>query len=575
MKYSNRDFSETFMLIADLMEIKGENIYKILAYRKASESIDNLPGDVNEYWRKGELNQIPGVGKAIAEKIDELLSTGQITFLEKIKAEVPPTLAELLKVPDMGPKKVALVWKQAGVTSLVELERAAREGKLRSLPGMGPKTEARILSGIEALGRRTDRLPLARAWPAAQALIRHLREVPGVITVEAAGSLRRMRSTIGDLDLLAVAEDPRPIMEAFTKHPQVLQVLGQGDVKASVEFNNRIRAQLWVQPPERFGSASVYATGSKDHNIRLRELALAKGYSLSDRGFLKEDGTEMLCATEEEVYKALEMPWIPPELREDRGEVQAALKGRLPRLLERSDLVAELHSHSTWSDGRNTIQEMAEAARERGYSILAITDHSGGLGITGGLSIESISEQRAEIDSVQQELGDSLLLLQGVEVEIRADGTLDYPDEVLERFDLVIASLHVSLRQPREQVTQRMIQTIINPNVDIIGHPTGRLIPDREGADLNMDAVLEAAAKSGVALEMSAHPLRLDLEDIYARRAAQMGIPLSLNTDAHGPEDMDLLHYGLSNARRGWIEPEQVINTWEEKRLLDWLKARS
>jgi DNA polymerase (family X) len=574
MRLSNRDVADTFELIADLMEIKGDNIYKILAYRKASESLLNLPGDINEFKRRGELNSIPGVGKAIAEKIDELLSTGKMDYLEKLKAEIPPTLAELLKVPDLGPKKVALVWKQAGVASLADLEAAAREGKLRTLPGMGQKTEARILSGIEALGRRSQRMPLARAWPAAQELMDALSKVEGVIAIEAAGSLRRMRATIGDIDLLAAAADPRPVMEAFTKHPQVLQVLGQGDVKASVEFNNRIRAQLWVQPPERFGSALVYATGSKDHNVRLREMALDRGYSLSDRGFLKEDGSEMLCATEEEVYDFFGLPWIPPELREDRGEIQAAIKGKLPKLIERGDLVSELHSHSKWSDGKNTILEMARAAASRGYRVLAVTDHSGGLGITGGLSEEQIGEQRLEIDAAQKEMGKKITLLQGIEVEIRADGSLDYPDEVLSRFDLVIASLHVSLRQPRDQVTQRMLNAVNNPNVDIIGHPTGRLIPDREGADLDMDAVLEAASKSGAALEISAHPLRLDLEDIYARRAAQMGIPLSLNTDAHSPPELDLVHFGLSNARRGWVEPEQVINTWKPERLVAWLKKR-
>jgi DNA polymerase (family X) len=575
LKRSNRDFADTFRLIADLMEIKGENIYKILAYRKAAESLENLGGDVNDFWRQGKLSDIPGVGKAIAEKIDEMQRTGKIEFLEKLQAEVPPGLAELLQVPDMGPKKAALVWKQAGVTSLVELEQAAREGRLRSLPGMGQKTESRILAGIEALGRRSQRLPLARAWPAAQELLEYLGKVPGVLKVEAAGSLRRRRVTIGDLDLLAAARDPGPLMEAFTQHPQVLQVLSQGEVKASVEFNNRIRVQLWVQPPERWGSALVYATGSKDHNVRLREMAQDRGYSLSDRGFLKEGETEeLLCASEEDVYGFFGMPWIPPEMREDRGEIQAALKGKLPRLIERKDLVAELHTHSTWSDGRNTIQQMAQAAIDRGYKILAVTDHSGGLGITGGLTIDQISEQRAEIDAVQQELGDRLRLLQGIEVEIRADGGLDYPDEVLARFDLVIASLHVSLRQPREQVTGRLLNAIRNPHVDIIGHPTGRLIPDREGADLDMDAVFDAAAKSGTALEISAHPNRLDLEDVYSRRAAGMGIPLSLNTDAHRPEEMDLIHYGLSNARRGWITPEQVINAWQPQRLLDWLKQR-
>ena len=571
---NNREISDTFATIADLLEIKGENIYKILAYRKASDSLINLGRDINDVWREGGLNGIPGVGKAIAEKIDELLSTGKLEFLEKLTAEVPASLAELLQVPDLGPKKVAMFWKQAGITNLVELEQAARAGKLRSLPGMGEKSEGRILAGIESLSRRTDRIPLARAWPAAQALLELLRKAPGVQAAEAAGSLRRMRATIGDLDLLVSASDPGPVMQAFIENPQVLKVLGQGEVKSSVEFHNSLRAQLWVQPPERFGSALVYATGSKDHNVKLREMALNRGLSLSDRGFLREDGSEILCATEEEVYDLLGLPWIPPELREDRGEIKAARLGELPRLLEQDDLTAELHSHTDWSDGRKTVREMADTARALGLKLLAITDHSGGLGITGGLSPERIIEQRDEIQTAQQELGNSIRLLQGVEVEIRADGTLDYSDEILATLDVVIASLHVSLRQPRPQVTQRLLNAIRNPHVDIIGHPTGRLLPDREGADLDMDAVLTEAARRGVALEISAHPLRMDLEDIYARRAIDMGIMLSVNTDAHGPEDFDLIRFGVANARRGWVGPQHVINTWESERIEDWLAMR-
>jgi DNA polymerase (family X) len=572
--YSNRDIAGIFKTIADLLEIKGEVIYKILAYRKAADSIVNLGRDVNEVWRSGELLSVPGVGKATAEKIDELLSTGQMAFYEKLKAEVPVSLTELLRVPDLGPKKVTMLWKKAGITSLAELEAAARLGKLRSLPGMGEKTETRIIAGIEAVARRTDRMPLAYAWPYAENLLDRLRQVPGVLNAGAAGSLRRMRATIGDLDLLVASEDPARVMDAFIRLPDVLTVTSHGEVKASVEFNNSLRAQLWVQPPERFGSALVYATGSKDHNVRLRELALSKKLSLSDRGFLQQDGAEILCAREEDVYEILGLPWIPPELREDRGEVEAALKGRLPRLIELSDLKADLHMHSNWSDGRYSIKEMAEAALERGFTIMAVTDHSGGLGITGGVSADRVLDQRKEVEAVQKELGDAILLLHGMEVEIRADGTLDYPDEVLAQLDLVIASLHVSLRQPRPQITQRMLNTINNPHVDIIGHPTGRLIPDREGADLDMDAVFAAAAEKGVCMEISAHPLRLDLEDIYARRAAELGILISINTDAHSPEDMDKIHFGIANAKRGWLEPKHVINTWESERLLSWLKSR-
>ena len=572
-RITNRELADIFQTIADLLEIKGENIYKILAYRKAADSLDNLGREAADIARQEGLTSIPGVGKAIADKIAELLDTGKLGFLEKLEQEVPASLVELLKVPDLGPKKVTLFWKQLGITNLAELEAAARQGKLRTLPGMGEKSEAKIIAGIEALARRTDRMPLGRAWPAAQELLASLRRAPGVERAEVAGSLRRMRSTIGDVDLMVSAVDPRPVMEAFIHHPDVLRIISQGDIKSSVEYTHKLRAQLWVQPPERFGTALVYATGSKDHNVRLRELALDKGLSLSDKSFLKKDGTEILCATEEEVYATLGLPWIPPEMREDRGEVAAALAGKLPRLLARSDMRADLHDHSTWSDGTLSIRQMALEAKQRGLSILAITDHSGGLGVTGGPTVEQLVDQRAEIDAVQREMGDSIRLLQGTEVEIKADGSLDYPDEVLAKLDIVVASLHVSLRQPREQVTKRLVDAIRNPNVDIIGHPTGRLIPNREGADLDMEAVLSAAQESGVALEINAHPARLDLDDIYARRAVEMGIPLTVNTDAHAASDLDLVEFGVATARRAWVGPENVINTWDYERLRAWLAA--
>ncbi len=571
---NNQELADIFTQIGDLLEIKGEVIYKILAYRKAADSLENLGQDIHDVWKAGKLTEIPGVGKAIAEKIDELLDTGKLGFYEKLKAEVPESLADLLQVPDLGPKKVALFWKELGVTNLAELENAAKDGKLRELPGMGEKSEAKVLSGLESLKRRSDRIPLGKAWPLAHSLIEYLIKAEGVQAVETAGSLRRMRVTVGDLDLLASAADSQAIMERFVKHPDVIRVVGQGETKSSVEFNHGIRAQLWVHPPSRFGTALVYATGSKDHNVRLRELALKKGLSLSEHAFSREDGSEILCANEQEVYDTLGLPWIPPELREDRGEVQAALAGKLPKLLEIGDILSELHSHTTWSDGKLDIRDMAEAAIQRGLKVLAITDHSGGLGVAGGLSAEQLAEQRQAIDAAQIELGDRIRLLQGAEVEIRADGSLDYPDDVLEKLDLVIASLHVSLRQPREKVTERLLNVMRNPHVDIIGHPTGRLIPSREGADLDMDAVLKTAAQTGVALEINAHPARLDLEDVYARRAIEMGIPLSINTDAHSAEDLDMLMFGISTARRGWVTAQAVINCLPADQLLAWLKDR-
>jgi len=571
---NNRELADTFNLIADLLEIKGEVVYKVLAYRKAADSLVNLGRDVNEVYKEGKLKDIPGVGKAIAEKISELLETGELGFLNRLSAEVPLSLAELLPVPDLGPKKIKLFWESSGITTLDELKATAEAGKLRDLPGMGAKSEAKILAGIESLERRSERTPLGQAWPFAQELLAKLRKVKGVSAVEAGGSLRRMRATVGDLDLLAAASDSEAVMKAFVEDPGVARVLGHGATKSSVEYHNGMRAQLWVHPPERFGTALQYATGSKDHNVRLRELALSKGLSLSEHALTKENGDETTCAEEEEVYQALGLPWIPPELREDRGEVQAAKAGELPKLIEVKDIRAELHCHSTWSDGKASVREMAEAAIARKLKVLAITDHSVSLGIANGLSVERLWEQRQEIKKVQEELGEDLLLLHGVEMEIKADGSLDYPDEVLVELDIVIASLHVSMRQPRQQVTERMLAAIHNPHVDIIGHPTNRLLPDREGADLDMEAVLAAAAETDTALEINANPQRLDLEDIYARRAVEMGIKLSINTDAHHPDHLDFLHFGVATARRGWVERQQVINTWTPKQLLKWLRGR-
>jgi len=571
---TNQQLAKTFQTIADLLEIKGENIYKILAYRKAADSISNLGQDVNEIWKEGKLTEVDGVGKAIAEKIDELLSTGQLGFLEKLAGEVPPSLAELLQVPDLGPKKVALFWRELGITNLTELDNAARSGKLRSVPGMGEKSEAKIIAGIEALGRRSKRVALGRAWPFAQELITYLQKVAGVEAVELGGSLRRMRSTIGDIDLLAAAKDSSGVMDAFTTRKDVARVLGKGETKASVEFTHGLQAQLWVHPPEHWGTALVYATGSKDHNVRLREYALKKGYSLSEHSLKREDGSEVFCPDEECVYKTLGLPWIAPELREDRGEVQAAISGKLPNLIELKDIQSELHSHSTWSDGKLSIREMAEAAQKHGYKILAITDHTFSLGVTQGMKLEDVREQRKEINALMEEIGDQIHILQGAEVEIKSDGSLDYPDDILAELDIVIASLHSGLRQPREKITDRLIKAMRNPHVDIIGHPTGRLFPDRDPSDLDMDTVLSTAAETGVVLEINAHPARLDLDDVHARRAIELGIKLSINTDAHSDSDMDLMHFGVSTARRAWVETENVINTWNVQNLLNWLKSR-
>ena len=574
---TNKELAQIFANIADLLEIKGEVVYKVLAYRRVANTLAEYTPELADVAKApGKLPKIPGVGEAIAQKLEELLATGKLEFYEKLKQEVPTGVAEMLKITDVGPKHAALFWKELGLTTVAELEAAARAGKLRDLPGMGEKSESKIIAGIEMRKRTSNRVPLGLAWPIVQDMLRFLRGLPGVEMAEAAGSLRRMRSTIGDLDFLAGADPARAeaIMQAFVRHPKVARVLVSGATKTSVELSGGLQADLRVLAPQRFGTALQYFTGSKEHNVRLRELALSKGFSLSEYALTRKNGQEILCATEAEVYKTLGLPFIPPELRENRGEFESAAQGRLPRLAEVRDLQSELHAHSTWSDGALSVADMAQAARSHGLKCLAITDHSQSLGVTHGLTPTRLRAQRQEIERVQAEMGQGFSLLHGAEVEIRADGQLDFTDDVLSDLDIVIAALHVSLRQERETVTARLVEAIRNRHVDIIAHPTGRLLPDREGADLDMEAVLKAAAESGVALEINAHPARLDLEDVYARRALELGCLLAINTDAHRAEDFGATFFGIGIARRAWAPAEAVINTWPVEKLLQWLDER-
>ena len=571
----NREVAGMFETIGDLLEIQGESVFKVLAYRRAAESIRGLGRDLHDVWQDKQLREIPGVGEAIAGKIDELFSTGRMTFYDRLTSEVPLSLTEVLRVGDVGPKKAARFWKELGITTRDELEAAARAGRLRELPGMGARSEARILESIDALKQRqTDRLSIGIALPVAEALIARLREVDGVAAAETAGSLRRWRETVGDIDLLVGARRPEAVMRAFVGFPEVKRVRGQGETKASVELANGMAVQVWVHPPDRFGTALQYATGSQAHNVRLRELALDRGLSLSEHAFKRKDGGEILCADEDRVYATLGLPWIPPELREDRGEVQAAQSNRLPRLVSLEDIVGELHAHTDWSDGEATLEEMAEAAAASGLKYLVISDHSKSLGVANGLTAERLREQRKEIDRLQKRLGNRLRLFQGIEVEILADGSLDFPDRVLSGLDVVTASVHSSLRQRRDQVTARMLKAIRSPHVDVIGHPTGRMIGTRDAADLDMESILQAAADAGVALEINSHPERLDLNEAHARRAAELGCLLAINTDAHRPEHLALRRYGVGTARRGWVHPDQVVNTWPVDKLSRWIAGR-
>lgn len=568
MTLSNHDIVLVFQQIADSMEILGEDRFRILAYRRASEAIASLPQPLAEYRANKTLEGVPGIGKTIAEKIGVLLDTGTLPLHERLKGQVPPGLLDLLRVQDIGPRTAKRLHDELGITSLEELRVAVEAGRLRGLKGFGAKTEQRIREGLAALAQREQRTLMAHALDAAEALMTALRAaLPALVQVSYAGSLRRARPTIGDLDLLAAAADTGPVVRAFTALPLVARIIAAGDTKASVVLHSGMQADLLVVPPTQWGSALQHFTGSQAHNIRFRELALERGLSFSEWGFRRTDGSDGLitCADEREVYATLDLPWIPPELREDRGEFAAARTGTLPRLVDLAEIRGDLHMHSTWSDGRASIAAMAEAARARGYSYIAITDHSAYLGVTGGVDAARLREQAAEIAQVNAayaDRGETFRVLHSVEVDILPDGTLALPDDALAALDLVVASLHVSLRQPREQITARLLRAIANPHVDIIGHPTGRILERRDGADLDMEAVIQAAVASGTLLEINSGPERLDLDAQYVRRALELGANIVINSDAHHPDDLAWLRYGVLTARRGWATADRVANTW-------------
>ena len=569
---NNRELADVLNRIGDILDIKGEVVYKGLAYRRAAENILNLGRDINEVHREGKLNEIPGVGQALTEKIGELLATGRLRYLEDLEEQIPAGVVELLAIPEVGPKTAKLLWEKLGIASMAEAEQAARSGKLRELPGLGVKSEAKILAGIEAFYRRSDRLSLGTAWPVAQELLDLLRRQASILRADAAGSLRRMQPTIGDIDLLVAANDGEAVFDSFVRLAQVETVDLRGPTKCSVHLHNGLQVDLRVLPPERYGSLLQYFTGSKQHNVDLREFALRQGLSLSEYGF-NRGSDEILCAEEEDVYRTLGLPWMPPEIREARGEIKAALEGRLPDLIRQGDVLGDLHAHTDWSDGAASVEEMAEAAQGKGYQYLVISDHSQGLGVANGLTPKRLAEQRELIDRLNRRY-DRLRLLQGAEVEIKADGTLDFPDEILARLDVVLASLHSGLRQDRRQVTERLLRAMRNPHVDIIGHPMGRLLNQREGADLDMSQVLAVAAETGTVLEVNSSPFRLDLDDVHIRRAVELGVRLAINSDAHNPGGLDMVIYGVATARRGWAEAKDVINTLPLATMLKSLKGQ-
>lgn len=575
---SNREIADIFLGIADRMEILGEDRFRALAYRRAGEAIADLPLPLADYRARGMLETIPGIGKTIAEKIGIILDTGSLPLAERLRAEVPDGVLDLLRVPDLGPSRVGRLFRELGVAGLEDLRQAVESGKLRNVKGFGPKSEARIRQGLAALAAGGPTVLLWDALIAAEEVIAELHALlPNLPRPVYAGSLRRACPTVDRLDLLAAAEDPTAVIGAFVTLPQAARVLAQGETSASVMLHKGLRADLLVVQPARWGSMLQWLTGSQQHTLHLQRLAQERGCRYTEQGFVRPDGTLIECAAEEQVYAALGLPYIPPELREDGGEIEAAINGRLPMLIKPEELVADLHMHTRWSDGRMSIAEMAAAAEARGLHYIAITDHSAYLGVTGGLDAVRLRDQAAEVAAVNaayERRGSPFRVLHGIEVDITPDGHLALPDEALAQLDLVIASIHLSLRQPREQITARLLRAIANPHVDIIAHPTGRILNRRPAADLDMEAVLQAAAEHGVIMEINSGPDRLDLDAQYVRRALELGVDLAINSDAHHADELAWTRLGTLTARRGWAPAARIVNTWPLERLRARLRAR-
>jgi len=579
LSLSNREIADVFERCADMLQIRGDNIHRVLSYRRAAESIRSLTRDLRVIANDGNLTDISYIGKTIAAKIDEMLDTGELEFYSKLKDEVPEGLVDIMRINGVGPKKAKLFWEQLDITSIDELRIAADGEKLAGLPGMGKKSQQKIIEGIGALARQTGRASIGDAKPAAQGILDLLLKLPEAQDGALAGSIRRGRETIGDVDILIAADESGPIMQRFVTMENVSRALGHGPTKSSVELLSGLQVDLRVLPKARWGTALCYFTGSLAHNVKMRQIALDHGLSLNEHALspvdenktIIEAADKILCDSEEKVYETLGLQYVPPELREDSGEIEAARAHRLPRLIKRADIVADLHMHTTWSDGKNTIREMVEACLKRGHQYIVITDHSRSLGIANGLSVERLLAQAEEVRQINNEMGETIQVLAGTEMDIKADGSLDYPDDVLAQLDFVIASLHSGLSQKRDQVTRRLLNAIRNPYVRMIGHPSARQFPNRDEVDADWDAVLAAAAEQHTILEINANPLRLDLKPELARLAKDSGVLLAINTDAHRVAHLDLMEFGIANGRRGWVEARHVVNTWSYERFRQWL----
>lgn len=586
-RLANRDVAAELALIGDILQILDANRFRVIAFQNAAESIRTLGQDINTLHAEGKLLSINNVGKGIADAIAELLDNGKAKDFEELKAKVPRGVVDIVQLPDVGPKTAKRLWEELNITSVPELKAAAEAGKIRVLKGFGAKSEEKILRGIELAAKRGDaRTPLGEARPLAQGLVAGLRErvsADAIKRLEVGGSLRRWRESIGDVDILVVSDKIKEVMDAFVTLPQVSDIVGKGDTKSSVILGSGLRVDLLVVDEQNWGAALQYFTGNKEHNIEMREIALKQGWSLNERGLSgtgkgkANEGEWKFFAEEEDLYEFLGLAWMPPELRENHGEIAAARARKLPKLIEIGDIRGELHGHSTWSDGTAPIAEMAKAAIERGYSYWGVCDHSIGLGMVGGLDAARIAAQAEEIAALNAQYerdGLDFRLLRGTEVEILADGTLGLPDEVLAQLDVVVASIHSGLRQDRETITARCLKAIRNPHVDILGHATGRMIESRPPSELDVEQVLQVAVETGTVVEINAHPSRLDISDVYAHRALELGCKLAINCDAHVRDGMEMMEYGIHTARRGWVEAKDVVNTYPLVQMLQMLKDK-
>ena len=570
----NQLVAEIFYQIADILEIQGDIPFKSRAYRRAAQLIETLDEDIEHLVRAGKLRSLPGVGEGLAMKITEIVETGELQYFEKLKKEVPESLSTLIRIPGVGPKKASVLYKTLRISTVAQLKKACEEGKLRDLDGFGEITEQNIIRGIQMLERAGGRVLLSIAYEDGNKYLEYLKKMKKIQRVSLAGSLRRMKETIGDLDILAASIDPDAVMEYFVRYSDVKTVLLSGSTKTSVVLDDGIQVDLRVVKPESYGAALQYFTGSKEHNVTLRGIAIRKGYKLSEYGVFKKDtDTYVVGKDEKEVYNKLGLSYIEPELRENRGEIKAAQNKQLPKLLGYGDVNGDFHVHSTWSDGSDSIADLVRAAKQMRFSFIGVTDHSQSLRVAGGLSEESVQKKLKEIDKINKTIS-GFRIFAGTECDIKADGSLDYSDKILERFDFVCAAVHTRFKMSKAEMTARIVTAMENEHVTILAHPTCRLIGRREPIELDMEQLIDTARGTNTYLEINAFPDRLDLNDVHIRAAKERSVSFALGTDSHSIDHLRYIRFGVATARRGWLEKKDVLNTYSLREVENKLQRK-